>query len=93
MRAGLQLWREVEGRLITILGRGSPGEEADVSQPEVGSRVECVCVCVCVCMCVCQGGGGGLHLGTRQEMKTCSDQEQRLRTASSFLLRHQLSQD
>ena len=50
MREGLQLWREVEGRLITILGRGSPGEEADVSQPEVGSRVECVCVCVCVCM-------------------------------------------
>ena len=52
MREGLQLWREVEGRLITILGRGSPGEEADVSQPEVGSRVECVCVCVCVYVCV-----------------------------------------
>ena len=50
MRAGLQLWREVEGRLITILGWGSPGEEADVSQPEVGRRVECVCVCVCVCV-------------------------------------------
>ena len=40
----------MEGRLITILGWGSPGEEADVSQPEVGSRVECVCVYVCVCV-------------------------------------------
>lgn len=36
-------------------------------------------------------GGGGLHLGTRQEMKKCSDWEKELRTAPSFLLRHQLS--
>ena len=50
MREAL-LWREVEGRLMTILGRGSPGEEADASRQrwEVGWSV-CVCVCVCVCV-------------------------------------------
>ena len=63
----------------------------------MGSGVECVGVCVGVCVCVraraCRDGGSGLHLGTRQEMKTCSEEEQRLRTASSFLLKQQLSQD
>ena len=59
-------------------------------EPARGGKKGGVCVCVCVCVC---RGGGGLHLATRQEMKTCSDQEQRLRTASSFLLRHQLSRD
>lgn len=39
-------------------------------------------------MLVCDG----LHLGTRQETKKCSEQEQGLRTGSSFLLRCQLSE-
>lgn len=39
-------------------------------------------------MLVCDG----LHLGTIQETEKCSEQEQRLRTGSSFLLRCQLSE-
>lgn len=80
----LQLWRMGEGRLITVLGQGFPGEEAGVGGPGVGSGMEWRCGGGGV-------GGGGLHLGTRQEMKKCSDWEKELRTAPSFLLRHQLS--
>ena len=42
----LQLWRMGEGRLITALGQGFPGEEAGVGGPGVGSGVEWRYVCV-----------------------------------------------